>query len=234
MPKNSFRPHWAFIIRVAKDKHALWESLSGSDRYWLMRASLEQSKENLASSRSRAEQSLHFARLQYNKICKNSSHPDLHIPYIQTLLSWPTPEYLTEVVGSLCKLLRMHEHCGARVLEILWQLAFKSRDELPAALKQEVLHTIWDRVDPGRDTEDTNDAVGGTRSLTPLLSGPTSFTQQRTFYVHDLAAALNGTIFDRRRMRSSSQSPAQRQLLDWAASVALELCPYSGSCEEFV
>ena len=153
----SFQTHWPFVLEIARDKERLGYALSGTDRYWIMRAQLVKvvtaDDEKLRSGKPVPREAfdeveyptgdprlhaLSQAAVQYLRIWRHSSDPEIHLPYFNTLLSLRSPAHISKLVQRLCKVLELHANPHSRFLDVLCQvlmrhghaLQFEDRDRL--------------------------------------------------------------------------------------------------------
>ncbi|KAI0951194.1 hypothetical protein AcW1_008301 [Taiwanofungus camphoratus] len=225
---SSFRSHWAFVLELANDKHRLNHALSYSDRYWLMRARLAELQtapgDTSATNVTLSERSLHLARRHYDRIHYSSAKIDLHVPYLEALLSHLTPEHISEAVHRLCELLARLDFVQPRLLALLFQAVLRPDHELPPSLKLELLLALRQRLSKVSDTQ-----AGTLQYAYPHSShrGPPDFVESvirsqsqslTVINVGHLANCLKDALFSRRTWFSSS-APLHRGLSEWALSL---------------
>ncbi|KAF8071679.1 hypothetical protein FPV67DRAFT_1482283 [Lyophyllum atratum] len=204
--------HWAFVLEVARDKEkVLGQSLNGTDRYWVMRALL--TKVVLAEGESLQPddprlRAFSQATMQYLRIWRHTCDPEIHVPYLQTLLSLGSPEHIAELVQRLCKVLELHAHLHARLVDLLWQVLLSHGHELSPALKARVLSMVATRLSRFAAAIHDQEKAIPSSNRTPLKR-PTAFGPT------ELSTALCTALFP-----SSALNRTPPSIRHWAASQA--------------
>ncbi|PCH42489.1 hypothetical protein WOLCODRAFT_163828 [Wolfiporia cocos MD-104 SS10] len=215
-PETAFRPHWTLVKVIIHRKRKLHMPLSKADRYWLMRAHLAQSVDEPR------EALLQVARMQYECLRSHRS-VEIHISYLQALLSASNPDRIAEAARRLCDLIAWYDEWTPHLLRILWQVVFDAT--LSLGLKADFLSALRQRLSTSScDLHSRSGRPGGADSaetqridsnLRPL--GPIG--------VRDLVNSLRNSCFPSARTHVILET----QLSQWARRLASAVF---GSLEE--
>ncbi|KAH9856586.1 hypothetical protein C2E23DRAFT_721833 [Lenzites betulinus] len=145
MPASNRAPHWNMIIRICQDKERLHLPLLTSDRYWLMHAHIVRFREYTASGKDDAGRMLIISRRYYTAIRHTSTHPELHLPFLEALLTEPTPDRVEEFVLHTTNILRRFGHLHRTLRKTLFQTIVAHTDA-NASAKQKILHTLSEHI----------------------------------------------------------------------------------------
>ncbi|PFH53180.1 hypothetical protein AMATHDRAFT_1599 [Amanita thiersii Skay4041] len=176
--------HWLNVLEIAQDKEGLGHTLNEVDRYWIMRAELAKMPVSSGASAvaySSIQRSVSLAKLQYVKIWRHSSDPELHVPFLAALLSFSSAEHLTLAVKFLCRLLRLHDYPNMQLITLLWELVLHHGHKLSDDAKSQLISLCSFRI---------------MKAVTPKTS-PSSSRKARTNIVNiaSLGFALASHVF---------------------------------------
>jgi len=167
--ESTFEPCWSTVAEIGWTKERLLKTLSGTDRYWIMRAQLAQivpaSKEpirlhgrmNLTTSLSNHPNLdtcaddprpcvLSQAKMHYLRIWRHSPDPEIHVPYFEGLLCLPTEKSLSELVLRISKVLELYANPHSRITDLFWKILLEHGRELKAEHKARLLSVVSNRV----------------------------------------------------------------------------------------
>jgi hypothetical protein len=219
---------WHFVLTVANDKQRLGKRLSNADRYWIMRAELaiahtavggsQQEGEYIASfsfsTSQRNYTALFRARTQYLRIRRYTADPEIHIPFLQSMLTLH-PQRIAEITHRLCDLLRWHDKCHPRLVAFLLEVSLNSG--LPTKSKAQLLSTLWTRLAILNRVTLLNTAVRQSKEAeSDLYSKP-------LLDIRDLGTILTSVIFQRPSI--SSQEAVHLWALNQALRTFAPQCP---------
>ncbi|KAI0833323.1 hypothetical protein BC628DRAFT_1308336 [Trametes gibbosa] len=121
MPASNNAPHWDMVVAICQDKQRLHFPLLTSDRYWLMRAHIVRYRDCITCGRDDAGRMLSIARGCYTAIRHTSSHPELHLSFLEALLVQPTPEHVQEFTSHVAKILTRFDHLHTSLRRTLFR-----------------------------------------------------------------------------------------------------------------
>ncbi|EIW57437.1 uncharacterized protein TRAVEDRAFT_48476 [Trametes versicolor FP-101664 SS1] len=203
MPESNYTPQWDMIIMLCQDKHRLRYPLWTSDRYWLMRARIAKFREHAETDRAGSEAWLSAAGQCYNAIRGTSSHPELHLSYLQALLVEPSDKRFQEFITHVASILTQTGWIHPSLSLLLFQ-SIVSDTNIPSTSKQELLLAISSRVAADWPT------------VTMSSNSPSA---QATFVVsgaHKLVVALERAVFGNSLLPGATGDSLSR----WARAVA--------------
>ncbi|KAH7919717.1 hypothetical protein BV22DRAFT_1099124 [Leucogyrophana mollusca] len=159
------RGYWLFVVSIAGDKEQSGMMLSPSDRYWLMRAGIATiegvAKDEPSESNSRLlSQSIVRTHKHYRYIRGHTGDPEVHVPYLEALLSTNDPIHLATAAHALSHFLRSHRSCHPRLLETLCRILCQDRRGLSDKSQHELLNAVWFRVSKLREDNQQLRLVG--------------------------------------------------------------------------
>ncbi|KAI0783622.1 hypothetical protein C8Q75DRAFT_895050 [Abortiporus biennis] len=139
--------YWSFLLKVVGDKEKVsGQAITLEDRYWVLRALLAQTeflrRESGDHVHDDPSTTLEQAKIIYNNIRTQSSHPDIHVPYLRALLSSSTQQNIQELVDRLSWLIKEHTYCHPRLLEVLWEVVTRPDLELSVEQRQQVAKAV--------------------------------------------------------------------------------------------
>ncbi|KAJ7227083.1 hypothetical protein GGX14DRAFT_418109 [Mycena pura] len=146
-----FRTYWSLVLELAEEirvrKHR--KPRSGTHHYWVMRALLARMSaapnENDRDHDDLASQ----VTTRYLRIRKTAD-PEVHIPYLRTMLSLRRGSHLAQIVQHLCKFLDLHANPDHRFAELVWEIVLGDQGDITAPIRARVLATLWTRLDSFR------------------------------------------------------------------------------------
>ncbi|KAF9000704.1 hypothetical protein BDQ17DRAFT_662945 [Cyathus striatus] len=142
---------WRELADVVQLKRKLGFELNMKDRYWILRSILFALRSNLqepvgSDSGLTIRKQLAEARSHYQTIAESVTGAEFHLLYFTTVLRWPSPARVTEVVHHLCSILD-NENCPAQQFpDLLWDMMLKHRRFITLSVKQRVLETLSRRL----------------------------------------------------------------------------------------
>ncbi|OAX36049.1 hypothetical protein K503DRAFT_772889 [Rhizopogon vinicolor AM-OR11-026] len=151
------RDYWAFVKEVVSLKQQRGMTLAHSDRYWMMRAelaSLPPCKEGQCSNTPAFKHFLLRARHQYLRLSRHAFDPEVHVPYVTTLLSSTDPNHRRWAVDAMSSIIRTHPFLHTKVMKVLWDIVH----DADAILLGSLLAAISFRV--ARSPSRCEDATG--------------------------------------------------------------------------
>ena len=204
--------YWPFVVTVGARKVQNGMSLTDSDRFWLMRAALQPLVDNKGTlsypvslvllkngciaSPEKLATLIARARHHYHAIRSRAFHPEVHVPYMKTLLETRDPRYIAFVAQDMAYVLRTHPFCHPWLLEVLHILILRHGAALSNATKEAVVSALWKCARDSRDSLDTLSHTSNAGSIdTPQ---PTQLLD-----VTDIAHRLS-SFWSRRRLHSPS------------------------------
>lgn len=209
--------HWSFVISLVQDKEDLGRSLSDSDRYWVMRASLAElhkvkTVEDDADELNRRTRLLSRARVHYHHLARHSRSPDAHAAYLDALLKYGDSSSFDNFAFSFAKSLRRLEWVSGVHRDLIQRIILSRGSELSPRSKRQILSVIshWSR----RPSKVMFNAFcnGG-------LSENSSSTDVTILH---LLSAILGLIFPSRPPSDSSRfSSSNQKLLQWCKAEAI-------------
>lgn len=231
MAEISPRTYWPFVLQIGRDKERSGYDLNTTDHFWMMRANIaaistdshEKQKgefrpEHYSSSEltklrpcpgAVSDATFHYLRLRHN------THPQIHIPYLESLLSLGTPEYIDRAVTMFCNLFsrlhRQNQQPPSDLVTMLWTITLKH--ELSVSCKERILTMVHERIAHPRALQLSYSKRPPNTSSSFKNVGSTS-----TLGMTHLSSALTGSIFPN---FSPSSILLPHHLQKWAVSQAL-------------
>ncbi|KAH7884644.1 hypothetical protein F5I97DRAFT_1812117 [Phlebopus sp. FC_14] len=182
------RSHWSFVLKVGKFKQQSGMTLSDSDRFWLLRAELATARTLISAARPEGfsdnlGRAISRARVHYRCIRRHSYHPEVHVPYLQTLVDSGSAEV---AAADLAFALRTHQICHMRLLAVLYRLIVKFGGELSVKAQACILSALWTRIHHAERPHSSFESGNDEYSRTPrkALDAP--------ILAHGLSTALLG------------------------------------------
>ena len=181
------RSYWAFVVRVGSRKVQSGMTLTDSDRFWLMRAALAASQalvdgppnkgtvsslvslvvlnDGCLASMGKLAILIARARHHYHAIRNRAFHPEVHVPYMKTLLGTRDPRYVAFVAQDVVHVLRTHSSCNPWLLEVLHSLILEHGAVLPNTTRDAIVSTLWKCAQDARSSLDTPSYSGNDSSI---------------------------------------------------------------------
>ncbi|KAJ6544767.1 hypothetical protein DFH09DRAFT_1040664 [Mycena vulgaris] len=139
-----FRTYWPLVLELAEQIRIREnrKPRTGAHHYWVMRAHLARMR---AAETDHREDPASEATARYLRIRKTAD-PEVHIPYLRTMLALRAPTHLPEIVQYLCKALDLHANPDHRFADLLWDIILGERGDLAAPIRDRLLATMWTRL----------------------------------------------------------------------------------------
>ncbi|KAI6037752.1 hypothetical protein EDC04DRAFT_3091130 [Pisolithus marmoratus] len=149
--------YWPFVLKAASLKMQRGMVLTDSDRFWLMRGALAASEDLISKSCDKASQKqlavlINRARIHYYAIRSHSFHPDVHVPYLQTLLNTNDPRCVEILAKDMSYVLRTHRSCHPKALQVFYHLILEHGTTLSNKAREAVISSLWLRLQEARRT----------------------------------------------------------------------------------
>ncbi|KAI0635804.1 hypothetical protein C8Q77DRAFT_1052554 [Trametes polyzona] len=219
MPVSNYVPHWNLVIRIGRDKQRLRYPLLPSDHYWLMHAYTSQYKANAGHDDIEAQRKLSAAGHCYRSIRDTSSHPRLHLTFLQSLLDGQSQEHLQEFVTHVVSILQRRRpvHASIRLLFLRFII---SHPDLEPCVRRDILLAISKRVvdDPAT-------------SFKAAQIAPTRDIQAGPRVAQTLIIALERALFTDFCDLELHTHPREEFLAGWAHTVVSRVFSL-GQCED--
>ncbi|KAH7915642.1 hypothetical protein BJ138DRAFT_997487 [Hygrophoropsis aurantiaca] len=209
------RTYWPFLVTVARDKEHCGMSLSSSDQYWLMCAEIAKLRRLTQDVRSELNsqsiaQSLAHASTHYRHIRSHTADPEVHVAYLDALLSTRDPVHLEIAAHNLSRILRSHRFCHFRLLAVLWSIVLQDGHRLSRQSQLRLLDALWFRITNSREDDETTrlSALDDDRRAMP-----TDTEQITPVMASHLADILRDTLFtDNNTITNQTRTWARFQL----------------------
>ena len=181
------RSYWAFVVRVGSRKVQSGMTLTDSDRFWLMRAALAASQALVEGPHNKGTVSplillvvlnvpylasvekltilIARARHHYHAIRNRAFHPEVHVPYMKTLLGTRDPRCVAFVAQDVVHVLRAHSSYHPWLLEVLHSLILEYGAVLPNTTRDAIVSALWKCAQDARSLQDTPSHSGNDSSI---------------------------------------------------------------------
>ncbi|CAL1716594.1 unnamed protein product [Somion occarium] len=154
------RTYWTLLAMIVIDKKGLGMKLTLLDKYWIMRGRLAEvanitDSHSLARDEARIESLLHETRSHYRSLTPLINHPNLHLPFLRTLMSVGLTD---EVVFRLGQILKRDGQVHPRLQALVWELILSRGHELTQDGKEKLLNCLIQppsRLSPSSESEPT-------------------------------------------------------------------------------
>lgn len=100
------------------------------------------------------------ARFHYQQIRQVSPHPEIHVPYMSSLLNRSSEEYQAEAADTLCDLIRDFPYLHPRSLACLWRFVLQASPQLPNSTRVRLLRILVSRARQRVVESDGNSEIG--------------------------------------------------------------------------
>ncbi|RDB25602.1 hypothetical protein Hypma_006449 [Hypsizygus marmoreus] len=214
---TTFITHWPFVLEVANDKErTLGHALNGTDRYWIMRAQLAKVVVTEGEQLQPDDPQLHAlsqATFQYLRIWRHTPDPEVHIPYLEALLSTHSMKHVSQLVQRLCKVLELHANPHSRFLDVMWQILLQHGHALRSEHRKRFLSMVGARLWNFGSVKKPQDKD---RFTITAVDGQSRRNKATVLGIFDLSAALGSAV-----VPSYSLSPSLPIPRKWASDQAL-------------
>ncbi|KAJ7104248.1 hypothetical protein B0H15DRAFT_873827, partial [Mycena belliarum] len=139
------RTYWPLVLELAKQIRVRPQrkSFTGTHHYWVMRALLARMR---SAGQPEQDDPASEATSLYLRIRKTPD-PEVHIPYLRTMLTLRRTTHLPQIAGYLCKVLDLHANPDKRFADLLWEIMLGERGSADTQMQERVLATIWTRLE---------------------------------------------------------------------------------------
>ncbi|KAJ7494640.1 hypothetical protein B0H11DRAFT_1802095 [Mycena galericulata] len=86
------------------------------------------------------------ATARYLRI-RNTADPEVHLPYLRTMLALRRPTHLPQIVDHLCAFLARHANPDHRFAGLLWEIVLAEDVAFSDSIQARILATLWTRID---------------------------------------------------------------------------------------
>ena len=166
-----------------------------------------------------ASGTLFVARQAYLRIEFDHTNPDVHAPYLRTLLSLRRPSATTEVVGWIYALLTARSTFTPSLTRILWDVILGEDIVVPEHMKSKLLTAIWRCMTrPVQDAHDRRDSRQSDQTEVSSGSGEAD-NSISCANATGLTRAVLGAVFPPLSPQPIP-TPAQHRIRAWAVHTA--------------
>ncbi|KAF7330463.1 hypothetical protein MVEN_02485400 [Mycena venus] len=140
-----FRPYWSLVLELAEQIRVRpkRKPRTGAHHYWVMRAHLARMR---GSASEIDNDPADEATARYIRI-RTTPDPEVHIPYLRTMLALRRSTHLLQIVNFLCRALETQSYATPdhRFAALLWQIVLGADASTPR-IQGRVLTMLWMRL----------------------------------------------------------------------------------------
>ncbi|KAJ7127097.1 hypothetical protein C8R44DRAFT_874177 [Mycena epipterygia] len=145
MSPAPFRTYWPLVLELAEQISVREQRKprSGTHHYWVMRAHLARMH---SAEQGQAADPASEATARYLRIRKTPD-PEVHLPYLGTMLALRGSTHLPQIVEYLCKVLDLHANPDSRFADLVWKIVLAERGALAKSVQERLLAMLWTRLE---------------------------------------------------------------------------------------
>ncbi|KAJ7650382.1 hypothetical protein FB45DRAFT_887786 [Roridomyces roridus] len=144
IPPAPFRTHWSLVLELAEQIRVREnrKPRTGAHHYWVMRAHLAR----MRTIPSLRDDSATEATARYRRI-RNTADPEVHVPYLGSMLALCRPTHLPQIVKYLCDVLSRYPNPDHRFADLLWEIILAEPSVMPDPIQARILEILWTRIE---------------------------------------------------------------------------------------